>query len=199
MGAVIDPIEEIVAERERAREKDDPNVNVCFLATVTSEGKPTVRGLSLRDIDHRGFGLLISTLSKKWEQIHRASGYELLIYWATVRRQYRVRGHIAPMEEELVQEYWDRKGHGSRLLEHYYPTFEHQSTPVPSYEHLLEGMEALRKRHPEGEEVPLPQVLKGIYLVPQQIEAWHGGRERLHLRRLYTRHGDEWTAQVLVP
>ena len=65
----MDPVKEIVAERERARALSDPNANVCFLATVTPEDGATVRAISLRDIDHRGFGLLINELSPKWRQL----------------------------------------------------------------------------------------------------------------------------------
>ncbi|MFQ5934067.1 MAG: pyridoxamine 5'-phosphate oxidase family protein, partial [Dehalococcoidia bacterium] len=165
-GPVINPIEEIVDQRSRARERSDPNVDVCFLATVTEEGHPTVRALSLRDITPRGIELLINTESPKWQQLHQDKGCELLIFWPTVRRQYRVRGGIEPLESEKTQQYWDRKSLGSRLLEFYYPSFEPQSTPVSSRDHLLKGIESLRKRYPQPDLVPLPEALKGIRLVP---------------------------------
>ncbi|MFQ5874084.1 MAG: pyridoxine 5'-phosphate oxidase C-terminal domain-containing protein [Dehalococcoidia bacterium] len=196
---MTDPLEEIVAERERAREKDDPNTRVCFLATVTAEGHPTVRTLVLRDIHPQGIELLISSASPKWRQLQSSNSYELLLFWPTIMRQYRIRGVIEPMEEEAIQRYWDRKSLGSRLLELYYPTFEAQSTSVPSREHMLRGIESLRKRYPEAEEVPRPDTLKGIYLVPHSVETWHGGKDRLHDRRLYTRTDKGWMEKVLVP
>ena len=196
---MLDPIEEIVAERERARSLGDPNVEFCFLATVTIEGHATVRALSLRDIGSKGVDLLISSSSLKWQQLRRPGGYELLLLWPTVWRQYRIRGSISPMEDEDLQRYWDRKSLGSRLLELYYPTFEAQSTPIPSREHLQNGIESLRMKYPRPEAAPRPDSLKGICLVPQHIEVWHHGEERLHDRRLYTRGEEGWTEQVLVP
>ena len=128
----MDPIDEIVSEREKARERGDLNANVCFLATVSEDGGGAVRAISLRDVDHRGFGLLLNGLSVKWAELESGRGFELLIYWPTVSRQYRVRGRMAPMEEEESRRFWNYKSHGSKLLEMYYPTFEPQTTVVPS-------------------------------------------------------------------
>ncbi len=196
---MIDPIEEIVAEREWARSLGDSNVDICFLATVTIDDHPTVRAISLRDIGPEGFDILITSAGLKWQQIQSPEGYELLILWPRVRRQYRVRGGIAPLPEEKMEKYWQRKNHGSRLLELYYPTFEHQSTPIPSRDHLMKGIEVLRKKYPSLDDVPRPDDLKGIRLAPREIDVWHGSEDRLHDRRLYTRKANDWDEQVLVP
>ena len=34
----MNPIDEIVSERDKARERGDLNANVCFLATVSEDG-----------------------------------------------------------------------------------------------------------------------------------------------------------------
>ena len=158
----MDPIDEIVSEREKARERGDLNANVCFLATVSEDGGGAVRAISLRDVDHRGFGLLLNGLSVKWAELESGRGFELLIYWPTVSRQYRVRGRMAPMEEEESRRFWNYKSHGSKLLEMYYPTFEPQTTVVPSREHLVAGIEELEKRYPDKDDIPLPASLKGV-------------------------------------
>ena len=79
----MDPIDEIVSERDKARERGDLNANVCFLATVSEDGGGAVRAISLRDVDHRGFGLLLNGLSVKWTELESGRGFELLIYWPT--------------------------------------------------------------------------------------------------------------------
>ena len=73
----MDPIDEIVSERDKARERGDLNANVCFLATVSEDGGGTVRAISLRDVDHRGFGLLLNGLSVKWAELESGRGFEL--------------------------------------------------------------------------------------------------------------------------
>ena len=195
----LDPIDEIVSEREKARERGDLNANVCFLATVSEDGGGAVRAISLRDVDHRGFGLLLNGLSVKWAELESGRGFELLIYWPTVSRQYRVRGRMEPMEEEEMRRFWNYKSHGSKLLEMYYPTFEPQTTVVPSREHLVAGIEELEKQYPDKDNIPLPASLKGVYVVPEQIETWHSGEGRLHDRHRYTKTEDGWKDEVLVP
>ena len=59
----------------------------------------------------------------------------------------------------------------------YYPTFEPQTTVVPSREHLVAGIEELEKQYPDKDNIPLPASLKGVYVVPDQIETWHSGRD----------------------
>ena len=65
------PIAEIVAAREEARRRKDAHVDVCFLVTVGDHDRPEARPVSLRDVDERGFGLVLNALSPKWRQIEK--------------------------------------------------------------------------------------------------------------------------------
>jgi pyridoxamine 5'-phosphate oxidase len=193
-----DPIAEIVAERERARVAGDPLADLCILATSDGGGAPGVRALVLRDVGPDGLGLLISATSPKWEPL-RSGRYEGLLLWTSVQRQYRVRGGLRPMPDALVERYWRRKVHESRLLDVYYDEVQPQSSVVASREAFREGIEALRRLHPTPDAVPRPSLLRGVYLVPLRIEAWHGSPDRLHDRCVYIRAGAGWRVDILVP
>lgn len=193
-----DPLGEIVGERERARAAGDPLTDVCILATAGREGVPALRPLILRDVGPQGVGLLVSAASPKWEPL-RSGRYECLLLWTTIRRQYRLRGGLAPMAEARLDAYWREKIHESRLLDLYYERLQPQSSRVPSREAFLAGIEALRRQYPAPDAVPRPEVLRGVYLVPYRIEVWHGAPDRLHDRRLYTRTARGWREEVLVP
>jgi pyridoxamine 5'-phosphate oxidase len=196
---MVDPIQELVQERERARALRDPLAEVCYLITVASADRAEARALTLRDVTERGIGVLINRTSPKWRQLARMETATILIHWPSVRRQYRIWGGIAPMEADRVDAYWRRKSHGSKLLEHYYTAFRPQSDAISSREEFLTGIESLRRRYPDRDAVPMPPSLAGIYVVPREIEAWHGSEERLHDRRLFRRAGEEWAAATLVP
>jgi pyridoxamine 5'-phosphate oxidase len=199
--AAADPVALIVADRARARTAGDPLTDLCVLATAggaADADAPGVRPIVLRDVGPQGIGLLISRTSTKWEPLS-AGRSELLLLWLTIRRQYRVRGRIAPMPEALVETYWSQKVHESRLLDVYYATYGAQSTAVPSRERFLEGIEALRRRYPTSEDVPRPELLRGVHLVPDRIEAWRGAPDRLHDRRRFAREGAGWREETLVP
>ena len=196
---MADPIQEIVQERQQARDLGDPLSEVCYLVTVASADRGEARALTLRDVSERGVGVLINRTSPKWRQLSLTGTAAILIHWPTVRRQYRIWGAVAPMEPDRVEAYWRRKSLGSKLLEHYYTKFQAQSEPVASREEFLSGIEALRRRYPDRDAVPPPASLAGIYVVPREIEIWHGSEERLHDRRLYRRSGEGWEDTTLVP
>jgi pyridoxamine 5'-phosphate oxidase len=193
-----DPVAEIVSDRERARAARDPLTDLCILATAGKEAAPGVRALVLRDVGQQGLGLLVSATSPKWEPM-RSGRYECLLLWMTIRRQYRIRGGLAPMPEPRVDDYWKMKVHESRLLDLYYDRVQAQSSAVASREAFLSGIETLRGQHPTPEAVPRPPLLRGVYLVPFRIEAWRGSPDRLHDRHLFTRDGSGWREQILVP
>ncbi len=196
---MADPIQEIKTERERARERGDPLVDVCYLVTVASAERAEARALTLRDVTDRGVGVLINRTSPKWRQLLQTEAATVLIHWPSVRRQYRIWGATAAMEADRVGAYWRRKSLGSKLLEHYYTEFHPQSERIASREEFLAGIESLRRRYLDSESVPPPSSLVGIYVVPSEIETWHGSEERLHDRRLYWRSGTGWEGATLVP
>ena len=197
---MVDPVQEIIQARERARALDDPLVDVCYLVTAASAERAEARALTLRDITEGGFGVLINRTSPKWRQVSRTETATLLIHWPRARRQYRIWGGVAPMEPERLEAYWRRKSHGSKLLEHYYTAFRPQSAEVATRDEFLAGIEALRQRYPDWDAVPMPASLAGVYVVPREIEAWHGSEERLHDRRRYRRAaGGAWEYATLVP
>lgn len=196
----VDPVAALCQMRAEARQRQDPHVDVCMLATVTSQGRPEVRAVSLRDIDAHGFGLVLNTNSPKWQQLVASGQCTIHMLWSTVRRQYRVYGRLEPMEQARLESYWQRKSYDARLLEHYYEAWHAQSQPIPSRAYLLEGMAALRTRYPSKEQVPMPASLQGVYLWPLEIDVWHGSPEdRLHDRHLFTRTAEGWSSCVLVP
>jgi pyridoxamine 5'-phosphate oxidase len=200
-AASVDPIALLADDRARARSAGDPLVDLCVLATAgtaTDGDRPGVRPIVLRDVGPQGIGLLISRTSPKWEPLSSGRA-ELLLLWLAIHRQYRVRGPIARMPDTLVETYWNQKVHESRLLDLYYATYGAQSTAVLSRERFLEGIEELRRRYPTPAAVPRPDLLEGVYLVPERIEVWRGSPDRLHDRRRFTRDADDWREETLVP
>ena len=183
--ATADPIALVVDDRARARAAGDPLADLCVLATAGAS-EPGRQGCTRSSFvtSGPGIGLLISTHEP---EVGAALGRALrgALLWLAIRRQYRVRGGLAPMPDALVETYWNQKVHESRLLDVYYAAYGAQSTAVPSRERFLEGIDTLRQQYPSPEAVPRPELLRGVYLVPERIEAWRGFPDRLHDRRRF--------------
>ena len=58
----------------------------------------------------------------------------------------------------------------------------------------------IEARYPPGTEVPRPESWGGLRVVPETVEFWQGGANRLHDRLRYRRDGDEgWVVERLAP
>jgi pyridoxamine 5'-phosphate oxidase len=73
-----------------------------------------------------------------------------------------------------------------------------QSSVISSRQILLEKFEGLKRKFADGE-VPKPEGWGGFRVVPESVEFWQGGHDRLHDRLLYAKSGAGWTISRLAP
>ncbi len=200
MVVIHNPIDRFKKSWSQARELKDPHAHLCSLATVSSDGQPSVRVLVLREVNEEGFTIFFSEGSPKWQDLQKQKKYELSVFWPTWMVQYRIQGTWKEMPEDKMKEQWSRKPYSSKLLDHYYLEVQAQSTVIDSREKFLAQMDLLREKYPEESEIPFPTNAKGVILQAQLIEEWIGSPEdRLHERYLYKKKGDSWSRSVLIP
>lgn len=194
------PLQQMMRDHQEARARQDPLADLCMLATVSQDGGAAVRTLVLRQMDERGLGFMISDTSPKWDELH-TSPCELLLLYRTLPRQYRIRGTIDHLPAERVSEHWRAKPYESRLVDVAYAELHPQSDVISSPDALREDMTHIRKRYPQPDDVPQPRNLRGVLLVPTQVERWDGtAPDRLHDRRRYRlESAGSWTVDYLMP
>ena len=76
-----------------------------------------------------------------------------------------------------------------------------QSTVVDSWEELADEVRLLDEQSPPGP-LPRPKVWGGYRVIPEKVEFWQGGADRLHDRLRFVRDDDEgggWIVQRLAP
>jgi pyridoxamine 5'-phosphate oxidase len=73
-----------------------------------------------------------------------------------------------------------------------------QSKVISSRSVLEAKYEELKRRFADGE-IPKPDFWGGYRVVPETIEFWQGGGDRLHDRFLYTCKDGAWTRARLSP
>lgn len=192
------PIERIMADHQSARSLEDANADLCFLA-LSEDNEPTVRTLILRGITDEGFTLFINKTSAKWQSITRSSRGELLLWYPTVQRQYRVRGTIEEMDRSAIEKNWPRRPAGSKYLDYAYTTFAPQSTEIESHDALVKHVETFRAGNTE-DSLTTPDIATGIMLKPLSIESLDlNSPERIHDRRRYTLENGHWKEAQLMP
>jgi len=169
--------------------------NAVALATVNSDGQPSVRAVLLRDMDERGFVFFTNYESQKARELRHNPRAALLFLWVPLERQVRVEGFVERVSEEESDAYFRTRPRSYQLAAWASP----QSEPIPDREFLERRFRKV-EQHFAGREVPRPPFWGGFRLVPERIEFWQGLRNRLHDRLLYTRQPDgSWRLQRLAP
>lgn len=193
------PIEKFKESWQQAKTLNDPNAAFCSLATVSTQGQPSVRTLVLRDVTEESFIVFFNDTSPKWDQLQQSKQFEILIFWPSLMVQYRIRGIFKEMAIEEMKWNWNRKPYHAKLVDHFYTRYQPQSSVISSREKFLEGIETLKQEFPDDKKVPFPETIKGISFKATYLEEWCESKDRLHERHLYILKGDQWSQQVLVP
>ena len=177
----------------RKHEPNDPEA--VAVATATREGFPSVRMVLLKGHGSDGFVFYTNSHSRKGGELLANPRAAMLFHWKSLRRQIRIEGSIAPVEDELADAYFASRSRDSQLGAH----ASDQSAPMPSRGAFLARIAKVTAKH-LGRSVPRPPHWTGFRLVPERIEFWMDRPFRLHERRLFTRTPDGgWTNTLLYP
>jgi pyridoxamine 5'-phosphate oxidase len=138
-----------------------------------------------------------SYASAKGAQLAANPRAALVFPWHALQRQVRITGTVERIGETASDALWDPRPRGSQLA----AAASAQSTVVDSREELEQRVRLLDEQTPEGR-VPRPATWGGYRVVPETVEFWQGGADRLHDRIRFVRddaEGGGWIVQRLAP
>jgi len=176
-----------------------PEPSAAALATVGSDGQPSVRMVLARGVDERGIVFYTNYQSRKGQDLGggRLNGVKtsLCFYWPPLTRQVRIEGTADPISEAEADAYWATRPRPHQVAAWASP----QSQVLPGGRADLERRFAEMDQRLPKERVPRPPYWSGFRITPSQIEFWEGKANRLHERTLYRREGPSWSAVTLAP
>jgi len=172
-----------------------PDVSAVTLATANKAGKPSARVVLLKGVDQRGFIFFTNYDSRKGTELAENPHAALVFYWPQLERQVCVAGKVEKLSAEESETYFHSRPRGSRLA----TWVSQQSRIVRDRSELEQKWLEVEKSYAQ-KEIPRPLYWGGYVLIPERIEFWQGGPNRLHDRLQYTRQpNDRWSIERLAP
>ncbi|MDZ7588958.1 MAG: pyridoxamine 5'-phosphate oxidase [Parasphingorhabdus sp.] len=181
----------------QASEPNDPNA--MALATVSAEGRPSVRMVLLKghgpDVEGTGGFIFYTNLeSRKGGELAANPAVSLLFHWKSLRRQIRIEGPVTRVSDATADSYFATRGRDSQLG----AWASDQSRPLQDRATFEARFVEMQSRF-EGQDVPRPPHWSGHIVTPRRIEFWQDRAHRLHERRLFVRDAEDWSEGLLYP
>lgn len=178
-----------------AKEKELRDPNAMQLATVSTNGYPSVRTVLLKDIIKGNFIFYTNYQSRKANEILETGKAALCFYWKSLNRQVRIVGKIEKVSNEVSDKYFESRSLGSRAG----AWASLQSKPLQSRKILEDRVKKIKDQF--GSEIPRPKHWGGFKIIPNEIEFWKDGNFRLHDRFILkpTKKSKIWRSQRLYP
>lgn len=189
-----DPMELFKEWFDQAQKLNVKEPAAVLLATSTTDGKPSLRTMLMKEYDQRGFCFFTNLTSRKGKELLENPQAAMCFYWDAIDRQIRIEGKVERVTEKEADRYFAARSRGSQLG----AWSSKQSLAMESDDELPTRVKAITQQF-EGQPVPRPPFWSGFRLVPDCIEFWQRGEHRLHKRILYTKLTNSWKIQRLFP
>ncbi|MFN4353147.1 pyridoxamine 5'-phosphate oxidase [Parvibaculum sp.] len=191
-----DPIALFHEWMELARDKEQEDPNAMALATADAKGFPDVRMVLLKGANAEGFVFYTNLESAKGLELKENPAAALCFHWKSLRRQIRVRGHVAPVSEEEADSYFASRARDSQIG----AWASKQSRPLESRFALEKQVAVFAAKFGFGK-VPRPPHWSGFRIAPVRIEFWRDRPFRLHDRLVFKRDSATapWRTERLFP
>jgi pyridoxamine 5'-phosphate oxidase len=190
-----DPYDQFELWFEQACRSGITEPNAMSLATVGTEGRPTLRTVLLKKWDRTGFVFFTNVESRKSRQLTANPNVSLLFPWLALQRQVAITGTAERIPTSEVVAYFVTRPFGSQLAAWASP----QSSVISTRSLLEAKWDEMKRKFREGQ-VPLPSFWGGYRVVPRDFEFWQGRHSRLHDRFLYTPQAEGgWHIDRLAP
>jgi len=192
-GDMQDPLVRLVHTLEEASSDAPFDPTAAALATATLKGRPSLRFVLVKSIDH-GVVFYTHTTSRKGGELSQNPQAALTFYWPWIDKQVRLEGAVSLVTESEADTYFASRPRLSQCG----AWASKQSQPLADPSILVQEVQAVEQQF-ANQEIPRPPQWCGFRLLADRIEFWQAGDYRLHEREVYQRENTMWTYQRLYP
>ena len=131
--------------------------------------------------------------SPKAKQFESHSQVSILIYWASINTQIRMKAKIFKTSSEFSDEHFQGRTKEKNAL----AISSNQSQAVDSFDQVTKNFNETLEIMTS--ETPRPDFWGGYSFTPYYFEFWQGHENRLNKRHVFKQQDNQWTEQLLQP
>ncbi len=178
----LDPMAIFALKLAQAESQEINDPNAMALATVDAQGRITQRMVLLKDFHPcQGFYFYTNLNSAKAKALQENHQAALLFHWKSLRCQVRIEGKVQIVSDARADAYFASRARASQI-----GAWASQQSDILASRAVLEArIQELAVKY-EGHDVPRPANWSGYLFVPNYIELWQDGMDRLHDRFAFT-------------
>ena len=173
-----------------AVQADPQNAAVAALAAVSSDRRPSLRMILLKDYGPDGFVFYTNYNSRKAVELLANPFAAMSFWWPAQERQVRIEGTAGKISAAESDAYFAVRPRESRLSA--------WASPQSSIIEQPATLDEPHRRFGNGS-IPRPSGWGGFRLVPETFEFWQGRASRLHDRIRFTWKNTGWQTDRLAP
>lgn len=167
------------------------------LATITQNGHPTLRTVSVgRDL-RQGLNFFTNLDSPKAQDIQARPAVEVHFFWPELGQQVRASGTTRPLPPQVCDQVFQMQPREQQLTAHITARFgQSKEVDQETLERALLDVTAELRHH---ERIPRPERWGGFHIDVVEWEFWQARPDLLHQRLQYRQSGNTWLISQLVP
>jgi len=151
------------------------------------------RYVNLKYIDNNEWIFFSNYRSPKANQFESHNQVSVLIYWASINTQIRIKAKIFKASSEFSDQHFQGRTKEKNAL----AISSNQSEVIDSYDEVTKNFHETLEIMTS--DTPRPDFWGGYSFTPYYFEFWQGHENRLNKRHVFKQQKDEWTEQLLQP
>lgn len=161
------------------------DASALLLATVSKNGQPSTRVVSVKTVDAKGLVFGTSAESTKGRALQDNPCVSGTFWWPKTMQQVHVQGDVSPLTVDASEALFAQRPRWAQAVS----VVAQQSKPLADEAALLKNVAALAT---SAEALFRPPAWQAYRLLPRTLEFWLGSKNRFHRRLVYQREDNTW-------
>ncbi len=196
--APIDLYQEVISSIQNAfAEARDMNVtyyNSASFATVDAKGNPTVRTITICDVNEDGLLFFINKESGKAAHLEYNPNVALCFFWETLNQQLIVQGTVNELDRDEAEKHWSKRERKFQLS----AWLSTQKAHMGSSKELEEKRQSIKQTFCD-QRIPMPENWAAYRIFPNSVELWRANWEKVSEHTCYICEQGQWSKKILLP